>query len=317
MKKKQLLIAGGAGFIGSHFCDHFLQKGDCRVLCADNLITGQEKNIAHLYSNPDFCFLKQDVIESFDVPGEIDFVLNLASPASPVDYQRYPIETLKAGSFGTWNLLELSARKKAVFLLASTSEIYGDPQVHPQKEDYWGNVNSVGPRSCYDEAKRYAESLTLFYHQQYGVPVRIARIFNTYGPRMRLNDGRALPNFMTQALQNEDLTVFGKGLQTRSFCYVEDMVLGLERLLFSGETMPVNLGNPEEIPIIDFAQTVIRLTGSKSAITYRPLPKDDPMLRRPDISMAKELLGWVPKIGLEEGLKKTIPYFAENAKNVL
>lgn len=308
--EKTVLVAGGAGFIGSHLCEKFIEDG-FRVICVDNLITGQENNIRHLYNHSKFLFSQNDVTLPFDFKENIDFVLHLASPASPKDYQQYPIETLRAGSFGTWNLLELAKRKEAIFLLASTSEVYGDPLVHPQKEDYWGNVNPNGPRSCYDEAKRYAESLTLFYHQVYGVETRIVRIFNTYGPRMRLNDGRALPAFVTQSLRGENVTIFGNGSQTRSFCYVDDMVEGLKKLLFSNEILPVNLGNPNEISLMDFAKLVIQLTHSKSIITFHPLPEDDPKLRRPDILKAKKVLGWTPKVSLVEGLKKTISYFAE------
>lgn len=307
------LIAGGAGFVGSHLCDALIQKGH-QVTCVDSCITGSKKNITHLLASDRFCFLEKDVAEVFEVKGTIDFILNLASPASPVDYQKYPLETLRAGAFGTWNLLELARSKKAQFLLASTSEVYGDPKVHPQNEEYWGHVNPIGPRSCYDEAKRYAESLTMFYHQKFRVPTRIARIFNTYGPRMRIWDGRALPTFITQALQGKDLTVFGDGSQTRSFCYVEDMVSGLERLLFSNEIYPVNLGNPEEISLFDFAKLVIKIVNSTSSISFLPLPQDDPKVRRPDIAKARRVLEWEPKIDLEAGIKRTIPYFSEVLK---
>lgn len=306
-------IAGGAGFIGSHLCDHFIQKG-FRVTCIDNLITGSEENIRHLYSDNRFSFLKQDVTVPFDVSDSFGFVLNLASPASPIDYQKYPIETLRVGAWGTWNLLELARKKKAKFLLASTSEVYGDPKIHPQREDYWGNVNPVGPRSCYDEAKRYAESLTIFYHQKFGLPISIARIFNTYGPRMGLNDGRALPTFLRQALQGEPLTVFGDGSQTRSFCYVEDMVNGLEKLLFSNEPGPINLGNPEEMTLLEFAKQILKWTKSESKITFSLLPQDDPKTRKPDISKARQLLRWEPVVDLETGLKKTIKEFQGHYK---
>lgn len=311
--KQHILVAGGAGFIGSHLCEYLLQIGH-KVTCVDNLITGSEANLESLLKTKDFSFYKHDVTKSLDIPGEIHAVLHLASPASPVDYQQYPIETLKAGSFGTWHLLELAKNKKSKFLLASTSEVYGDPKIHPQTEDYFGNVNPVGPRSCYDEAKRYAESLTVFYGQKFGVRVSIARIFNTYGPKMRLNDGRALPNFLSQALMQKEITVYGDGSQTRSFCYVEDMVAGLEKLLFSNETGPINLGNPQEISLLDFAKTVLEMTKSKSKISFHALPQDDPKIRRPDITKAATLLGWEPKVDLQTGLKKTIPYFARELK---
>lgn len=310
---QHILITGGAGFIGSHLCEHFLKKG-FRVTCVDNLITGHEENIRPFLENKDFVFLKQDISVPFAIQREVHFIMNMASPASPVDYQKFSLETLRVGSAGTWNLLELAKTKKARFLMASTSEVYGDPQVHPQREDYWGNVNSIGLRSCYDEAKRFSESLTMTYHRVHGVETRLARIFNTYGPGMDLKDGRALPNFLTQALQNQDLTVFGDGSQTRSFCYVSDMVEGLSRLLFSDETGPVNLGNPHEISLLDFAKLVLRLSDSKSKITYHPLPSDDPKIRRPDITKAKRVLEWEPRWVLEEGLKKTIPYFVETLK---
>lgn len=315
INKKHLLLAGGAGFVGSHLCEHFLQEG-YRVTCVDNLITGTEMNIQHLANNSHFEFLKQDVTQSLQIKGEIQYVLNLASPASPFDYQKYPIETLRVGAQGSWNLLELAREKKAVFLLASTSEVYGDPQVHPQREEYWGSVNPIGPRSCYDEAKRYAESLTIFYHQRYGLPVRIARIFNTYGSRMRLNDGRAFPNFLTQALQGKPITVYGDGSQTRSFCYVQDMVEGLTKLLFSKETTPVNLGNPNEISLLDFAKLVIQVTKSQSKIAFQPLPQDDPKVRCPEIAKAKKILNWEPKVALEDGFRMTLPYFQEGLKGV-
>lgn len=308
--KKRAVVAGGAGFIGSHLCEALLAKG-LRVLCVDNLLTGRESNIAHLQREKNFSFQKQDVTLTFEISGEVDFVLNLASPASPVDYQKHPLETLKVGAFGSWNLLELARQKKARYLLASTSEVYGDPKLHPQTESYWGNVNPIGPRSCYDESKRYAEALTIFFAQVHGVDVAIARIFNTYGPRMQLTDGRALPNFVPQALRGQPLTVYGDGSQTRSFCYVSDMVAGLLGLLFSKERGPINLGNPHEISLLEFAKMIVRLTRSKSEIVFQPLPKDDPKQRRPDITKAKEILGWAPTVSLEEGLKATIPYFAQ------
>lgn len=311
--KQHILVAGGAGFIGSHLCEVLLQIGH-KVTCVDNLITGAEANLEPLLKIKNFSFFKHDVTKSLDIPGEIHAVLHLASPASPVDYQQYPIETLKVGSFGTWHLLELAKNKKAKFLLASTSEVYGDPKIHPQTEDYFGNVNPVGPRSCYDEAKRYAESLTVFYGEKFGVRVSIARIFNTYGPRMRLHDGRALPNFLSQALQEKEITVYGDGSQTRSFCYVEDMVAGLEKLLFSNERGPINLGNPQEISLLDFAKAVLEMTQSKSKISFHPLPQDDPKIRKPDITKAAVLLGWKPEVDLATGLQKTIPYFAKELK---
>lgn len=306
---QHILIAGGAGFIGCHLSAYFLKKG-FKVTCVDNLLTGEGKNIEPFLENPNFSFLKKDVTEVFEVPAELHYIMNMASPASPVDYQKFPLETLRVGSRGTENLLELAKAKGAVFLMASTSEVYGDPLVHPQTESYWGHVNSVGPRSCYDEAKRYAESLTVAYAKKYGVPVRIARIFNTYGPQMRLNDGRALPNFLTQALLGKEVTVFGDGLQTRSFCYVDDLVEGLAKLLFSKETEPVNLGNPSEISLLNFANVVLRATASKSRVVFHELPQDDPKQRRPDITKAKRVLGWEPLVTLQQGLAKTIPYFA-------
>lgn len=307
---QHIVIAGGAGFIGSHLCDRFVQQG-FRVTCVDNLLTGSEENIRHLSGNALFSFIKQDVTVPFEITGAVHHILNLASPASPADYQKYPIETLRTGAWGTWNLLEMAETKKARFLLASTSEVYGDPKIHPQREDYWGNVNPVGPRSCYDEAKRYAESLTTFHHQEYGVDIRIARIFNTYGPRMRLNDGRALPTFLGQALQAKPLTIFGDGSQTRSFCYVEDMVTGMEKLLFSSERGPINLGNPEEITLLEFAKQILKLTESSSGIVFSPLPEDDPKTRKPDISKARAILDWNPVVDLEIGLKRTLSFYKE------
>ena len=304
----RILVTGGAGFIGSHLCDRFLQEGH-EVICLDNLITGSTDNIAHLAGHPRFSFVKHDVTHYIFVEGKIDAILHFASPASPVDYLQFPIQTLKVGSLGTHKALGLAKEKKAKFLLASTSEVYGNPLVHPQREDYWGNVNPIGPRGVYDEAKRFAEAMAMAYHRYHGVDTRIARIFNTYGPRMRLNDGRVVPNFIHQALRGEDLTIYGDGFQTRSFCYIEDLVEGIIRLLFSREIEPINLGNPGEYSILDFAQVILQATGSPSRIVYRPLPTDDPRVRKPDISRARTVLGWNPKVELKEGIGKTIPYF--------
>jgi dTDP-glucose 4,6-dehydratase len=310
MTKPRVLITGGAGFLGSHLCDRFLADG-YEVICMDNLITGDLRNVEHLFSDQDFHFHNQDVTEFIHVPGRLDVVMHFASPASPIDYLELPIQTLKVGSLGTHKALGLAHAKGARFFLASTSECYGDPLVHPQREDYWGNVNPVGPRGVYDEAKRFAEAMTMAYHRFHGVDTRIVRIFNTYGPRMRLNDGRALPAFMSQALRGEDLTVFGDGSQTRSFCYVDDLVEGIWRLLHSDEVMPTNVGNPNEMTILQFAEKVLELTGSKSKIDYRPLPQDDPKVRQPDISKARAILGWEPKVSLEDGLRRTLEYFRE------
>ena len=304
----RVLVTGGAGFIGSHLCDRFLQEGH-EVICLDNLITGSTGNIARLAGHPKFSFIKHDVTNYIFAEGKIDAILHFASPASPVDYLQYPIQTLKVGSLGTHKALGLAKEKKAKFLLASTSEVYGNPLIHPQKEDYWGNVNPIGPRGVYDEAKRFAEAMTMAYHRYHGVDTRIARIFNTYGPRMRLNDGRVVPNFIHQALRGEDLTIYGDGSQTRSFCYIEDLVEGMVRLLFSREIEPVNLGNPDEYSIQDFAQVILQVTGSRSRIVYQTLPTDDPRVRKPDISRARAVLGWNPKVELKEGIGKTIPYF--------
>ncbi len=304
----RILIAGGAGFIGSHLCDRFLGEGH-EVICLDNLITGTTDNIAHLAGNGKFTFVKHDVTDYIFVAGKVDAILHFASPASPVDYLHFPIQTLKVGSLGTHKALGLAKEKKARFLLASTSEVYGDPLIHPQPEAYWGNVNPIGPRGVYDEAKRFAEAMTMAYQRFHGLETRIVRIFNTYGPRMRLRDGRVVPNFILQAIQKEDLTVYGDGSQTRSFCYVDDLVEGIVRLLFSNETEPVNLGNPGEYSILDFAREVLKITGSPSKIVYQPLPVDDPRVRQPDISKAQKVLGWAPRVRLEEGLQKTIPYF--------
>lgn len=304
------IITGGAGFIGSHLCDYLLGKGH-EIVCIDNLITGKVENIAHLMGNSQFRFIKHNVSDYIYADGHVDHVLHFASPASPFDYLEFPIQTLKVGSLGTLNSLGLAKAKKARFLLASTSEVYGDPQIHPQREDYWGHVNPVGPRGVYDEAKRFAEAMTMAYHRYHGVDTRIVRIFNTYGPRMRVKDGRALPNFICQALRGEDVTVFGNGLQTRSFCYVSDLVDGIYRLLLSNEHDPVNIGNPEEITIDQLAKEILALTGSKSKVICKPLPVDDPKIRQPDISRAKRILGWEPKVSREEGLRKTLGYFKD------
>ncbi len=308
MYKPTAVVTGGAGFLGSHLCDRLLNEG-FKVICVDNLITGNVNNIGHLTGNENFSFVKHDVTNYIFLPGRIDYILHFASPASPIDYLKLPIQTLKVGSLGTHKVLGLAKEKKARVLLASTSEVYGDPDVHPQTEDYWGNVNPIGPRGVYDEAKRFAEAITMAYHRYHGVETRIVRIFNTYGPRMRLDDGRALPTFVGQALRGEDLTVFGDGSQTRSFCYVSDLVDGIFKLLMSNETDPVNIGNPAEITIKQFAEEVIKLTGSKSKITYKELPEDDPKVRQPNIDKAKRLLGWEPKVDRYEGLKITLKYF--------
>lgn len=313
MEKKRILIAGAAGFLGSHLCDRFIKEG-FHVIGMDNLLTGNIKNIEHLFPLPEFEYYHHDVTKFVHVPGKLDYILNFASPASPIDYLKMPIQTLKVGSLGTHNLLGLAKEKKARILVASTSEVYGDPNVHPQTEEYWGNVNPVGPRGVYDEAKRFLESITMAYHNFHGVETRIIRIFNTYGPRMRLNDGRALPAFMSQALNGQDLTVFGDGSQTRSFCYVDDLVEGIYRLLLSDYHLPVNIGNPQEITLNQFAEEIIALTGSKQKIVYHPLPKDDPKQRQPDITKARTLLGWEPKIGRQEGLRITYEYFKEALK---
>lgn len=305
---KKILITGAAGFLGSHLCDKFIAQG-FHVIAMDNLITGDLKNIEHLFPLENFEFYHHDVSKFVHVPGELDYILHFASPASPIDYLKIPIQTLKVGSLGTHNLLGLAKAKNARILIASTSEVYGDPQVHPQSEEYYGNVNTIGPRGVYDEAKRFQESITMAYHRFHGLETRIARIFNTYGPRMRLNDGRVIPAFMGQALRGEDLTVFGDGTQTRSFCYVDDQIEGIYKLLLSEYPEPVNIGNPHEITINDFAQEIIKLTGTNQKIIYKELPIDDPMQRQPDISLAKKILDWEPKIGREEGMKKTFAYF--------
>jgi dTDP-glucose 4,6-dehydratase len=306
--KKRILITGGAGFLGSHLCDRFIHEG-YHVIAMDNLITGDLRNIEHLFKLKEFEFYHHDVTKFIHVPGRLDYILHFASPASPIDYLKIPIQTLKVGAMGTHNCLGLAKDKKARILVASTSEVYGDPQVHPQTEEYWGNVNPVGPRGVYDEAKRYLESITMAYHNFHGVETRIVRIFNTYGPRMRLNDGRALPAFISQALRGEDLTVFGDGSQTRSFCYVDDQVEGIYRLLLSDYHLPVNIGNPDEISLKEFAEEVLSLTGATTKIIYKPLPEDDPKQRQPDITKAKQILGWQPKVDRKAGLKKTYEYF--------
>jgi dTDP-glucose 4,6-dehydratase len=304
----RVLITGGAGFIGSHLCERFLGDG-AEVICMDNFLTGSADNIAHLFAERRFTFIQQDVTNYIYVKGPVDAILHFASPASPVDYLELPIQTLKVGSLGTHKALGLAKEKNARFLLASTSEVYGDPLVHPQKEDYWGNVNPIGPRGVYDEAKRFAEAITMAYHRTHGVQTRIVRIFNTHGPRMRLNDGRVVPNFIAQALRGEPMTVYGDGSQTRSFCYVSDLVEGIVRLLRSDHSGPVNCGNPMEVSIVQFAEKIKKLTGSASEIVFRPLPEDDPKVRQPDIALARRLLGWEPKVSLEDGLRKTIDYF--------
>src|SRR6478735_6808173 len=308
MERKRVLITGAAGFLGSHLCDRFIKEG-CHVIGMDNLITGDLRNIEHLFKLEDFEFYHHDVSTFVHVPGELHYILHFASPASPIDYLKIPIQTLKVGSLGIHNLLGLAKDKGARMLIASTSEVYGDPNVNPQPEEYWGNVNPVGPRGVYDEAKRFQEAMTMAYHTFHGLETRIVRIFNTYGPRMRLNDGRALPAFIGQALRGEDLTVFGDGSQTRSFCYVDDLVEGIYRLLMSDYAKPVNIGNPVEISLKDFAEEVLKLTGSSVKIVYKPLPIDDPKQRQPDITKAKEILGWSPTIDRAEGLKRTYEYF--------
>lgn len=307
---KRILITGAAGFLGSHLCDRFLAEG-YEVVAMDNLLTGNIRNIEHLFPEKNFSFYHHDVTKFVHVPGKIDYILHFASPASPIDYLKMPIQTLKVGALGTHNLLGLAKAKNARILVASTSEVYGDPLVHPQQEEYWGNVNPIGPRGVYDEAKRFMESITMAYHNFHGVDTRIIRIFNTYGPRMRLDDGRALPTFVNQALHGEDITVFGDGSQTRSFCYVDDLVDGIYRLLLSDYHLPVNIGNPVEITLQQFAEEVLELTGADVKIVYKPLPQDDPKQRQPDITKAKSLLGWEPKINRSEGLKRTLAYFKE------
>jgi dTDP-glucose 4,6-dehydratase len=308
MNRKRVLITGAAGFLGSHLSDRFIKEG-YHVIAMDNLITGDLKNIEHLFKLEQFEFYHHDVTKFINIPGKLDYILHFASPASPIDYLKIPIQTLKVGSLGTHNCLGLAKAKNARILVASTSEVYGDPLVHPQTEEYWGNVNPVGPRGVYDEAKRFQEAMTMAYHTFHGVETRIVRIFNTYGPRMRLNDGRALPAFIGQALRGEDLTVFGDGSQTRSFCFVDDLIEGIYRLLLSDYHLPVNIGNPDEISLLDFAKEILELTGNRVKIVFKPLPVDDPKQREPDITKAKQILGWSPKVNRKEGLKITYDYF--------
>ncbi len=308
------VVTGGAGFLGSHLCDRLIAEG-YRVYCLDNLITGRTENIQHLAGNENFSFIKQDVTEYLYIPGDVDIIFHFASPASPIDYIEHPIPTLKVGALGSHKTLGLAKEKNAAYLLASTSEVYGDPLIHPQNEDYWGNVNPIGPRGVYDEAKRFAEAMVMAYHRYHGLDTKIARIFNTYGPRMRAHDGRVVPAFICQALRGEDLTIFGDGAQTRSFCFVDDLIDGIYRLSQSKINDPVNVGNPTEMTIIQFAEKIIELIGSKSKLTYRPLPVNDPKVRQPDITKAKTELGWEPKVLLEEGLRKTIEYF-KNEPNI-
>lgn len=308
--KKTVLVTGGSGFLGSHLCDRFISEG-FKVVAMDNLITGNPDNVAHLMGNDNFRFIKHDVTEFTWVPGELDYILHFASPASPIDYLKLPIQTLKVGAMGTHKILGLAKEKKSRFLCASTSEVYGDPLIHPQTEDYWGNVNPIGFRGVYDEAKRFMEAMTMAYHRYHGLETRIVRIFNTYGPRMRLNDGRVLPALVGQALTGQPMTVFGDGSQTRSFCYVSDLVDGIYRLLFSNEIEPVNIGNPAEITILEFANEIKKHIQTQSEIVFKPLPQDDPKVRQPDITKAREILGWEPKVNREEGLKITIDFFRD------
>lgn len=314
--KRKILITGAAGFLGSHLCDRFIKEG-FHVIGMDNFITGDKKNLIHLSHGSNFEFIEHDVTEFVNIDGDLDYILHFASPASPIDYLKIPIQTLKVGSLGTHNLLGLARAKKARILIASTSEVYGDPLVHPQTEDYYGNVNTIGPRGVYDEAKRFQESITMAYHRFHGLDTRIVRIFNTYGPRMRLNDGRVIPAFMGQALRGEDLTIFGDGSQTRSFCYVDDQVEGIYRLLLSDYKYPVNIGNPHEITIKDFAEEIIKLTGTIQKVIYKDLPINDPMQRQPDITLAKKLLGWEPKVDRIEGMKITFDFFKSLSKEEL
>lgn len=309
----RVVITGGAGFLGSHLCDRFIANGD-EVIAIDNFITGSADNIAHLFGHPKFKFIYYDITNYTHITGDVDFVLHFASPASPIDYLKLPIQTLKVGSLGTHKMLGLAKEKRACFLLASTSEVYGDPLVHPQPETYWGNVNPIGLRGVYDEAKRFAEAMTMAYHRYHGLNTRIVRIFNTYGPRMRIDDGRAIPTFISQALRNQDVTVYGTGSQTRSICYVDDLIEGIFRLLFVDYHEPVNIGNPDEISILDLAKEIIELCGSKSKIVFEPLPEDDPKVRQPDITLARKILNWEPKVPRKEGLMKTIEYFKQKMK---
>lgn len=309
LPKLTAVVTGGAGFIGSHLCDRLRYEG-FRVICLDNLITGSMENIRHLLKDRHFLFIRHNVTQFIPIKEKVDFVLHFASPASPEDYLKYPIQTLKVGSLGTHNALGLAKEKKATFLLASTSEVYGDPLEHPQREDYWGHVNPIGIRGCYDESKRFAEAITMAYHRVHRIDTRIIRIFNTYGPRMRIRDGRVVPNFIHQAIHHENLTVYGRGTQTRSFCYIDDLIEGVIRIMHARTNTPINLGNPKEFTILELARLVIRLTGSKSKITFKPLPQDDPRQRKPDISRARKILKWLPQIELEEGLSRTINWFS-------
>jgi dTDP-glucose 4,6-dehydratase len=306
----RILISGGAGFIGSHLCDYYLSQKH-EVICVDNFITGRPENIRHLLDNPGFKLIKADISEPFEIKGQIDAILHFASPASPKDFTKLPIHIMRTGAFGTYRLLELAKKEKAKFLLASTSEVYGDPLVHPQTEAYWGNVNPIGPRSVYDESKRFAEALTTAFLREYSLKIRIARIFNTYGPRMRLDDGRVVPNLIPQALRGESLTIYGDGKQTRSFCYIDDMVAGISKLLDADVSEPVNIGNPDEFTILEFANLVLELTKTKSKMEFVELPQDDPKKRKPDISKAKKILGWEPKVSLKQGLERTIDWFKQ------
>lgn len=308
---KRVVLSGGAGFIGSHLCDYLVQRG-YSVVCVDNFITGHNSNVSHLMENKNFEFIGQDISKNIDVSGKVDYVLNFASPASPIDYLQHPIQTLDVGSLGTRNMLNLAKDKNAVFMQASTSEVYGDPLVNPQPESYWGNVNPIGPRSVYDESKRFSEALTIAYHRTHKLDAKIARIFNTYGPRMRLNDGRVVPNFIYQALNNRPLTIYGNGKQTRSFCYISDLIEGVYKLMLSKTNEPVNLGNPNEISVLTFADIIIRLTKTKSKKMFKPLPTDDPKVRCPDITKAKKLLNWKPQVSLEDGLRRTIQWFEKH-----
>ena len=309
------IVTGGAGFIGSHLCEYLIERGH-KVVCVDNLITGRRINLERIWKHKNFEFIEHDITEPFFIEDKIDYIYHLASPASPKDYLEHPIHTLKVGALGTYHLLGLAKQQGARFLLASTSEVYGDPKVNPQPEEYWGNVNPIGPRGVYDEAKRYAEAITMAYHRSHNVDTRIARIFNTFGPRMRLDDGRAVPNFIGQALRGDPITVYGDGSQTRSFCFVSDLVEAIYRLMMSEYDLPMNLGNPEELSILAFAKLIKKLCESDSEIVYEALPQDDPMQRKPDISKARRILGWEPKVGLEEGLKMTIEWFVENWENI-
>ena len=312
MPKRTAFITGGAGFLGSHLCDKLIEEG-FKVICMDNLITGNPGNISHLLKDKNFAFIKHNVTKYINIKGKVDYVLHFASPASPDDYLKFPIQTLKVGSLGTHNALGLAKEKKAVFLLASTSEVYGDPLVHPQPEEYWGNVNPIGVRGCYDESKRFAEALSMAYLRVHKIDVKIVRIFNTYGPRMRINDGRVVPNFIYQALHNKPVTVYGKGRQTRSFCYVSDLIEGIYRLILSNLNQPINIGNPREFTVIELARLILKLNNTKSRIIFKPLPQDDPRQRKPDITKARKFLKWQPKVGLEEGLARTMEWFRLNS----